>query len=162
PDPLRPRAEQRDLLKAAPTPRFAAVPASSHTGPRGFETVSDQGGTLMDRRAGTRGRIGATLLLATALASLWLVVGAGTAGAATIDVFCPPYGGADLQTAINAAAPGSTLAIHGTCTGNFTVNKNLTLRGVTSGASLNGNAAGTTLTVSTGATVKIQTLEIMN
>src|SRR5262249_12855929 len=96
------------------------------------------------------------------LASLWLVVGAGTAGAATIDVFCPPYGGADLQTAVNAAAPGSTLAIHGTCTGNFPLNKNLTLRGGTSGAAPNGKRAGATPTVSTGATVKIQTLEITN
>lgn len=116
----------------------------------------------MDRRAGTRGRISATVLLATALTSLWLVVGALPAGAATIDVYCPPYGADNLQTAITGAAPGSTLAIHGTCTGNFTVNKNLTLQGVTAGASLNGNAAGTTLTVSTGATVKIQTLAITN
>jgi hypothetical protein len=38
--------------------------------------------------------------------------------------------GADLQSAINSAKPGSVLAITGTCVGQFTVAKSLTLKGV--------------------------------
>jgi nitrous oxidase accessory protein NosD len=48
-----------------------------------------------------------------------LGVGVGVAGAATV-VSCPT---ANLQTAINAAAPGTTLVVHGTCTGNFTIDE---------------------------------------
>ena len=56
------------------------------------------------------------------------VSGGATAGAspAGIAVHCPAD---NLQTAINAAAPGSTLLVDGTCTGNFSIQKDLTLSG---------------------------------
>ena len=49
--------------------------------------------------------------------------GASPAG---ITVHCPAD---NLQDAINSAAPGSTLLVDGTCTGNFYINKDLTLSG---------------------------------
>ena len=116
----------------------------------------------MTTRTGRRPRLSAVVLLACALAATWLVFGSVPAGAATTNVNCPPYGAASLQSAITAASPGDTLDIHGTCVGNFTVAKNLTLQGVTSGAGLNGNAAGTTLTVSGGVVATIKSLVIAN
>ena len=50
------------------------------------------------------------------------------------------------QTAINAAAPRTTLVISGTCQGTFTVDKSLGLKGG-SAAVLDANGGGTTLTV---------------
>ncbi|MET7616113.1 hypothetical protein [Streptomyces sp. NPDC005408] len=87
------------------------------------------------------------------------VVSAAPASAQTI-VFCPTQ---NLQTAINAAAPGATIVVGGTCVGNFTVNKSLNLVGF-GGATLNGNAAGTTLTVSgnTATRVQVNNLSIAN
>jgi len=87
-------------------------------------------------------------------------VGAGSAGAAVTAVNCPPYGADSLQAAITAAAPGDTLSIKGTCTGNFTVAQNLTLQGAAPGATLNGGAAGTTLSISGGAIVTVRALTI--
>ncbi len=55
----------------------------------------------------------------------------------------------DLQTAINAASAGDTLQVTGTCVGNFTTAKDLTLLG-SGGATLDGNRAGTTLTITAG------------
>lgn len=107
-------------------------------------------------------RLPVVLLVAGALATSWLVLGSAVANAATTNVNCPPYGAANLQSAIAAASPGDTLNIHGTCTGQFTVAKNLTLQGVTAGAGLNGNAAGTTLTVSGGVTVAVESLAVTN
>ena len=56
------------------------------------------------------------------------VSGAAPAGAspAGITVNCPAD---NLQDAIYSAAAGSTLLVNGTCTGNFYINKNLTLSG---------------------------------
>ena len=52
--------------------------------------------------------------------------------------------GGNLQTAINAATPGDTLTIQGLCTGNYTLNGNLTLTGVGSPrrATLDGGYTG--------------------
>jgi hypothetical protein len=76
------------------------------------------------------------------------LVGSGPSLAATqVSVDCGA--GANLQAAINAANPGTILAISGTCDGTFTVGKNLVLKGV-SAAVLDGQRAGTTLTVTTG------------
>jgi predicted outer membrane repeat protein len=59
----------------------------------------------------------------------------------------------NLQAAIDNAAPGATLAITGTCAGNYTIDKNLTMLGQ-GGAALDGQNGGTTLTISSGATVQ--------
>jgi nitrous oxidase accessory protein NosD len=63
--------------------------------------------------------------------------------------------GGNLQTAINAAAPGSTIAVHGTCTGNFTISENLTLQG--SGTLSGTGSNGPVLTINSG-TVSVNNL----
>jgi nitrous oxidase accessory protein NosD len=65
--------------------------------------------------------------------------------------------GADLQTAINAAKPGTTLVISGTCHGTFMIGKKLILKG-TSGATLDAQGAGTTVTSSS--TVRVASLTV--
>lgn len=68
-----------------------------------------------------------------------------TAGPSVVD--CTASTSA-LQPAIDAALPGETLDVSGTCVGTFTVSKNLTLEGA--GATLDGGGGGTTLTVYSG------------
>ncbi|MFL5796423.1 MAG: choice-of-anchor Q domain-containing protein [Actinomycetota bacterium] len=71
-------------------------------------------------------------------------------------VNCP---GDNLQTAINAATAGDTLDVSGHCTGNFTINKNLTLQG--DGATvLDGNHTGSTVTVATGVNATLSDLTV--
>ena len=98
---------------------------------------------------------GLALLAALAVA----LVGATPALAATA-VHCPPTGGDDLQTVMNNAAPGAQILIYGTCTGNFTVTKNLTLVGEK--GVLDGNNSGVVLTVNTGVTVVVDYLTIQH
>ncbi len=68
--------------------------------------------------------------------------------------------GGNLQTAISNAPPGSTLIVHGTCTGNFTIGENLTLQG---SGTLSGTGFGgePVLTISSG-TVSLNNLTIEN
>jgi nitrous oxidase accessory protein NosD len=54
--------------------------------------------------------------------------------------------GTDLQTAIDAAAPGDTLIVKGMCIGTFMIDKDLTLSGAPR-ATLDARGAGTTLTI---------------
>ncbi len=103
-------------------------------------------------------RVAPMVLLAGALSVVVLAFGVGGALAATT-VNCPPYGADSLQAAITAAAPGDTLLIKGTCVGNFTVTKNLTLQGSPT-ATLNGQGAGHTVVVSPGKTVTLTNLTI--
>ena len=102
-------------------------------------------------------RLAALGVLAGALTVL-AAVGAGGALAATT-VNCAPFGSDNLQTAITAAAPGSTLLIKGTCDGNFTVPKNLTLTGSPT-ATLDGLGSGRTVTVAGGVVVAMNNLTI--
>jgi hypothetical protein len=90
----------------------------------------------------------ATVLAVSALATPALAV--------TINVNCSTQ---NLQTKINAAPPGSTLLIKGTCIGNFLVNKNLTLKGNPS-ATLDGNDSGTTLSAPDTHTVHLIALTV--
>ena len=71
------------------------------------------------------------------------VSGGAPAGAspAGITVHCPAD---NLQDAINSAAPGSTLLVDGICTGNFYIDKNLTLSGP---ATLDGGGVANTVRV---------------
>ena len=64
-----------------------------------------------------------------------------------------------LQPAINAAAPGDTLRVMGTCYGPFTIDKDLTLAGA-GNAVLDGLRAGTTVTVGGNARVRLDRLTI--
>jgi predicted outer membrane repeat protein len=57
--------------------------------------------------------------------------------------------GADLQAAIDAAPRGAVLGVSGTCLGSFTIQRTITLRGVSS-AVLDGQGLGTTVTISNG------------
>jgi fibronectin-binding autotransporter adhesin len=86
-----------------------------------------------------------------------LVAVASPAQAGTINVNCPAM---NLQNKIDAAPGGSTLLITGTCVGNFTVDKTLTLKGNPS-ATLDGNQAGTTLSI-TDHTVHLVALTIIH
>jgi hypothetical protein len=94
----------------------------------------------------------------TALTAVALAFGVGTAHA-TVTVNCPPYGGDNLQTAINAASSGATILAKGTCAGHFTIGKNLTLSGSPT-ATLNGQGTGRPLTISPGVTVTLNGLTI--
>jgi predicted outer membrane repeat protein len=67
--------------------------------------------------------------------------------------------GGNLQTAISNAPPGSTLIVHGTCTGNFTIGENLTLEG--SGTLSGTGYSGSVLTISAG-TAFLNNLTIEN
>ena len=102
------------------------------------------------------------VLFVAAIASLMAggflaVSDVATAGASPtgLTVHCPAD---NLQTAINAAAPGSTLLVDGTCTGNFSIEKDLTLSGP---AILDGGGTGVTLGVGPG-TVVLNDLVIQN
>jgi hypothetical protein len=64
----------------------------------------------------------------------------------------------DLQAAIDDASAGSTLKIQGTCFGNYTIDESLNLVGLLSWrgmATLDGNDAGTVLTVSKSTTIPV-------
>jgi hypothetical protein len=93
-----------------------------------------------------------------ALAGVGSAAASTPAVAATTSVVCP---GQNLQTAISGAAPGDTILVSGTCTGNFTVGKNLTISGDPSGT-LNGGATGTVLTVMSGVTASVDHLTVTN
>ena len=80
-------------------------------------------------------------------------------GASAIGVTAVDCSTTNLQTAIDNAGPGATLAVTGTCFGNFTIDKNLILLGQRT-AVLDGQHHGTTLAVSSGATVRLATLAI--
>jgi hypothetical protein len=69
----------------------------------------------------------------------------------------------DLTAAIAAAGAGAELDIVGTCTGNYTLAKNLTLEGIdTAGvkATLDGNSSARVVTVSAGVMASITNLRI--
>ena len=101
-------------------------------------------------------RSGLAGLVAMALALALGVVVAAPTSAATLAVNCP---GTNLQAKIDAAHAGDTLLIKGTCVGNFTVDKNLTLKGNPT-AVIDGNDAGSTFTIPTTRTVSLIHLTI--
>jgi len=81
------------------------------------------------------------LSILTALVTLLTVLVFPTSGAFAADIGPIDCVTPDLQTAINAANPGDTIIITDatTCTGNFAVNKQLTIRAATAaGATLDG------------------------
>ncbi len=70
----------------------------------------------------------------------------------------------DLSAAITAASAGDVLKIEGTCVGNFLIKKNLTLTGPSAldHATLDGNATGNAVQITSGASVSLQHLRITN
>jgi predicted outer membrane repeat protein len=135
------------------------------------ETVKNCGyraGSL--RRVFTLGAsIGTALVLTAALAVS--VASAGTAGAGACSVKnmslkgkAAQFGG-DLATALGTAATGDTLEIGGTCVGNFSAFRSVTLVGKSSGksqATLDGGQTGTVLYVAPNANVTVSGLLITN
>jgi len=99
-------------------------------------------------------------LLGLAVAAI--TAGLGTAkpasAASTITVDCAADSSA-LASALMSAADGDTLAIQGTCKGTFEIAHSLTLAG-SAGATLDGQGAGTVVTVDAGNTVAISNLTI--
>ena len=94
------------------------------------------------------------------LAAAGALAGPSTAAAAPPDrvVDCSS---ASLQTAIDRAPPGTRLLVNGTCTGQFTIGKNLSLLGQgTSGAVLDADGALWSLQVNPRATVSVSNLTI--
>ncbi len=81
--------------------------------------------------------LGAGLLLGPLLST------AAPASAAPIHVNCPQD---DLAAALAAAPSGGTVQVSGTCTGNFTIDRNLTLAGAPT-AKLDGGGVGRTLLI---------------
>jgi nitrous oxidase accessory protein NosD len=88
----------------------------------------------------SRRRMGIAAVVVALIGSL---IGAPGASASTITVNCAKQ---SLQAKINKATAGSTLLVTGTCTGDFVVGKDLTLKGNPS-ATLDGGGVGTTLTI---------------
>jgi nitrous oxidase accessory protein NosD len=101
-------------------------------------------------------RLGIVAAAAVLVTGATLVAPLGASAAPPNTVDCSTT---SLQTAIKNASPGSTLAVSGTCSGTFTIDKNLTLTGLRS-AALDGERGGTTVTVASGATVTLTTLTV--
>jgi hypothetical protein len=92
------------------------------------------------------------------------ILAAGPARAA-VSVDCVTAPSTALQSALAAASDGDELDISGTCVGTFSIpggfdTLGLTLRGVSKGATLDGNGAGTTVTLPGGGKVTIEYLTI--
>ena len=90
------------------------------------------------------------------------VIGGAVPASATTPTIVNCSAGGNLQAAITAALPGTTLVVGGTCTGNFYIDKSLTLSGP---AVLDGGGIpttfGATLNVAAG-TVVVNNLVIRN
>jgi len=102
-------------------------------------------------------RLGLLAAAALLLAGVAFVAAAPrVSGATVVTVNCSTT---DLQTAIDNAAPGATVAFIGTCFGSYTIDQSLTLHGLGT-AVLDGQQDGTTLTIDAGAIVNLVGLTI--
>jgi hypothetical protein len=101
----------------------------------------------------------AVTLLAAGLAGS---VGTRAVQASTTLVDCGATGAnsSALQPAINSAASGDTLQITGTCYGNFTVSRNLTLIGKAAAPTLDGQNNGSVVTVAGQSSLTLVTVTI--
>src|SRR6185503_13011054 len=88
-----------------------------------------------------------------------LVGGLLTPGVAGADVAVNCDNQQILQTKIDNAAPGATVLIKGTCIGQFTVAKNLTLQGNPT-ATLNADSSGRVLQVNGERTIHLRSLVV--
>jgi parallel beta-helix repeat protein len=98
---------------------------------------------------------------ATALAGMAAFAGALPAAASPANLVDCNINHNALQPAIDSATTGETLLVRGTCTGPFTISSSLVLDGIGQ-AVLDGNAAGRTVTVGSGALVRLDHLMIAN
>jgi hypothetical protein len=78
----------------------------------------------------------------------------------------PPDSGQAFTAAIVAAMPGDQLVVIGTCTGSYTLDKNLSVTGISRKRfptpTLDGNRTGTTLIVDSGVSTTITSLTIIS
>lgn len=109
-----------------------------------------------------------TIIAALALAAGMLVVLAPTAVAGpapcqtkNVRTGVEYKGASSLTIAITDAATGDTIKIYGTCYGNHTLSKDLTLQGQGKNATLDGSRTGTVLHITNGTTT-IDGLKITN
>ena len=120
--------------------------------------------SALRRRSPVIGMIAVTGMLA-------VVSGAANAVAPTCRVVnatqgrhFPPDSGESLTTAISEAVPGDELTVIGSCTGTYTLDKDLTLTGLSTKRfplpTLDGGHAGSTLTVNSGVTATVTNLVI--
>ncbi|HEX9374946.1 MAG TPA: choice-of-anchor Q domain-containing protein [Actinomycetota bacterium] len=103
-----------------------------------------------------RGRLTAGAIVAVLVVALALPLNALPAVADTVSVNCA---NASLQTKIDNASPGTVILVKGTCDGNFTVPKNLTLKG-NPAATLDGGGTGSTLTVTGTRLIHLRSLVV--
>ena len=100
----------------------------------------------------------ACLMALVCLAGLALFPADQAAAASTLRVDCTTDSGA-LAAALTIASDGDTLAIRGVCKGTFEIAHSLTLVGG-AGAALDGQGAGTVLTIDAGNDVRVTNLLI--
>lgn len=100
------------------------------------------------------------LVLCATLTATVVALGAASPGHAATIVNCTADPTA-LAAAVANPSDGDTLAIQGVCKGTFTIAHSLTLVGEP-GATLDGEGAGTVLTVDPGRTVAVSSLTITN
>lgn len=68
--------------------------------------------------------------------------------------------GQALTDALAAAAPGDDLRVRGSCSGNYVLDRDVTLVGASTGAALDGLGSGTVLTVAADVAVEVRDLTI--
>jgi hypothetical protein len=103
-------------------------------------------------------------LAATGMAAAAPAASAAKAACRVKDTHSGTY--ASLQAAVNAAAPGGTLFVKGTCTGTTEIGKSLTIDGHNGSGKrtgiLNGGGFVTVLAIDAGASVTLNSLVITN
>jgi hypothetical protein len=118
----------------------------------------------------TRRAIGAAMVLPLAVSGLIAQALIAAPGALATTSHCLVINNAidtsypTLQAAVNAASPGATLWVRGTCTGTTVIGTSLTLTGQHpsgfTAPTLNGGGQGSVLTIDSGAAVTVNTLTI--
>jgi predicted outer membrane repeat protein len=94
------------------------------------------------------------LWLAGGAAGLLMLVSGGTAGAGAPRLTVDCGAGGNLQAAINAhQGSKAVLVVSGVCKGTFSIGRAITLQAGSAGATLDGGAAGPTLTIRSGQVV---------
>jgi hypothetical protein len=110
--------------------------------------------------AGVSRRWCAALVVGLVCGTVLFGANAVPARAATTAVDCSSDSGA-LATALSTASNGDTLSIVGTCDGTYEIGQSVTLQG-SGGATLDGQSAGSVMTIDAGATVAVNGLTITN
>jgi hypothetical protein len=148
------RAQPHGVAFRSPRTRAPQVsPGGSGAGLAGLHRMEH---LVRNPALGTFRRVGGVAAAGGLLAGAALAAAPGASAAPATAVDCSTT---NLQTAIDNASPGATLAVTGTCFGSYTIDQNLTLVGQGT-AVLDGQNSYTTLTVSSGATVGVRKLTI--